>query len=250
MVGLALALMFPNVNPRWIGRITGVAIVCLVVIPAIVNGLWQRFLGCSLMLLVSFSFPADLGAHKVSEDRWIAFQTAAAGNFVLQGTGSESVLHHPGLGISVQTPGTGYAALPVRKIGNHGFGWIFVDQAQGKSIAVYAAYEQLATPTDARHAIRGMLQGFVRKLVLNANIEPTVEHEEVVWNADARCAQAIGIAQRRAFCIRLLPVDGERPGDHAVFAVAAFAADPASACEMAQSLDVTSSAWAGSEHNN
>ncbi len=245
-VGFGLVVsLFSDIKPERVGELTTI----FTIFSVIVLWLWykrRKFLICCGVLLAVFAIAVSFGAVKVSENRLAAFQTAVQGDFILKDTGDESVFLHPGLGITVQTPGTGFTAMSVTNSDKRHHRWAFINEAQHKLIIISADYCELVTEARLKKALHALLQSFDNSIAKPVNIGLMVKHERVVCDTKERFAEVEGDFGKKSFCMRLIPIEGRYQGYRATVAVIALAADHAMAHNMAHSLCTTDSALAGS----
>lgn len=241
-IGILLLVVFPNrFNPRRLGEFAGYAVLFLLV----VRWLWHTRPGvlvCGCVILVML---ASLGITRVRTGL-IAFQAAAAGDFIIKGTGGESVLRHPGLAITIRAPGTGYTEEEVPMIDKTCFMWTFRNRPQGNAMTVCAKYCRLATP----EALQNACHDFLRNVAKETNANLMVDHEGVAWDCKGHIAEAEGTVKDKFFCVRIVPVESRCPAYSAAFLILALAYERSDAVDMARSLCVTGSELAGGKSNN
>ena len=247
-IDAVLVLAFPRIGPQRLGAATVNA--ALLLIGA--GWLWAKRRGWAIsccvalvVLTIWFSFAVVNGA----EERHVAFRNAARGEFVLEGTGGRSILHHRGLGITVEAPGRKFTTASQSQ-GDSRFGWVFLNSEQSKALVVAAENRRIAGPKELEAALLGVLHAFDGLATRIARMKMTVEQAGAVWKGDEKYGEATGAVGTKRFCIRVLGTNSTSPAYNAVVAVMAVAKDNSSACSMARSLRVAPWAAAGVKRTN
>ena len=202
------------------------------------------------VILLAFS----VGLPMRSKTHLAAFQAAANRDFVIQAGGdstrSESVLCHPELGIYVRVPGTSLMPQPVRQVNETCFGWRFIDESHRHFVSVSVDYCRIRSRENLQKALFETLRVFRETAAKKGTYaKVTLERQDVTWDVTSRYAEAEGRVGRNAFCLRMVPVDSARSGPHPVFAVLAISGQHSVACDVARSLRIRGTAWAGIDPN-
>jgi hypothetical protein len=243
---LGVLFLFPHrIDPVRLGELAWAFILLFVVLPAVVSRYWharRRFMASCCVLLAVLLVAVSVGTPKPPVGNLCSFQTAAEQNFVLEGTGDNAMLRHPGLGLSVQPPGTDFTTVPVSRVNERSFRWGFINNAAHKALMISAQECRLVTPLDAQNALQVALKSFRNSLAAKGSaVKLTSLSEGVVWQPGEHYAEAVGTFGTGFFCVRVFPVDCKDHTLHPVLSVYAITLDRATACNMARSLVPTRS---------